>query len=75
MTVIADTAFVKKGKMTDKPFPKLRDRNGALQTFFNKVYDFDLITHSYAEDDLKPHLKNSIRLFQRKMMAEAAVKA
>ena len=59
MTVLMDTSFVKGGKMTNRPFPQLRDDNGKLPTFFNKIFDFSLIINSYVEDYLKPQLKRS----------------
>jgi hypothetical protein len=62
MTVFGDTAFVKMQKMTGKTLPKLRDENGKLTTFFNKVYVFGIITGSYAEYNLKPQLENATRL-------------
>ena len=61
-TVFGDTTFNNKGKMTNKPFPQLRGENGKLQTFFNKLYDFRLITYSYSEYKLKPQLENAGRL-------------
>src|SRR5882724_2521484 len=49
MTILGDTSFVKNGKMMNKPFPQLRDNNGKLPTLFNKIFDFSIITSSYAE--------------------------
>jgi len=59
MTIFTDTSFVKNGKMMNKPFPQLRDDNGKLPTLFNKIFDFSVITSSYAENYLKPQLENS----------------
>jgi len=59
MTIIGDTSFVKNGKVKNKPLPQLRDRDGKLPTLFNKIFDFRLITNSYAEYYLKPQLENS----------------
>jgi hypothetical protein len=44
------------------PFPKLRAENGKLETFFNKLFVFKIITDSYVINDLKPQLENSKRL-------------
>jgi len=62
MTVFGDTSFVKEGKMMNKPFPKLRDDNGKLPILFNKIFDFKIITYSYAENYLKPQLRNTRNL-------------
>jgi hypothetical protein len=59
MTILGDTAFVLNGKMMNKPFPQLRDNNGKLPTFFNKIFDFRIITSAYADNFLKPQLENS----------------
>ncbi|HLK30106.1 MAG TPA: hypothetical protein VKT28_16110 [Puia sp.] len=64
MTVMNDSSYVKNGKMTGKPFPHLRDENGKLPTFFNKVFDFGLITKYYAEDNLKPQLESATNLIE-----------
>jgi hypothetical protein len=62
MTIFEDTFFVKTGKMPNKPFPQLRDDNGELPTLFNKIFDFSVITSSYAENFVKPQLENSKNL-------------
>jgi len=59
INVFGDTSFVKEGKMTNKPFPQLRDDNRKLQTLFNKIFNFRGITNSYVENFLKPQLENS----------------
>jgi hypothetical protein len=50
--------------MTNKSFPVLRDENGKLRTFFNKIFDFVRITQSYADDFLVPQLENSKNLIE-----------
>ena len=62
VTVFGDTSFVKNGQMMSRPFPQLRDDNGKLPTLFNKIWDFSIVTSSYAENYLKPQLENSKRL-------------
>jgi hypothetical protein len=62
ITVLGDTSFVREGKMMNKPFPQLRDDNGKLPNLFNKIFDFKIITYSYAENYLKPQLENAKRL-------------
>jgi hypothetical protein len=62
MTVFGDSAFVKNGRMTDKPYPRLIGDSSKLRTFFNKVFDFRIITSSYAENNLQPQLENATRL-------------
>jgi hypothetical protein len=62
MTILGDTSFIKNGKTTNKQFPQLRNNNGALQTLFNKIFDFGVITSSYNEYYLKPQLENSTNL-------------
>ena len=62
MTALGDTSLVKNGKMMNKPFPRLRDGDEKLPTFFNKIFDFRLITNAYAEDYLKPQLERSKRI-------------
>ena len=64
MTVLADTAFIKNGKLMIKPFPQLRVENGKLITFFNKILVFRFITNSYVEANLEPQLENSKRLIE-----------
>ncbi|HEV8506972.1 MAG TPA: hypothetical protein VGQ53_16290, partial [Chitinophagaceae bacterium] len=64
MTVLADTSFIKNGKLMNKPFPQLRIENGKLTTFFNKILIFRLITSSYIGNNLVPQLENSKRLIE-----------
>jgi hypothetical protein len=64
MTILGDTYFINNGKMTNKPLPPLRDDNGKMPTLFNKIFDFRLITNSYAEYYLKPQLENSKSLIE-----------
>jgi hypothetical protein len=64
MTVLGDTAYVKKGKMMNRPFPQLRAENGKLTTFFNKIFVFDIITDSYVNNNLEPQLESSKRLIE-----------
>jgi hypothetical protein len=64
MSIILDSSFIKNGKMTNKSFPVLRDENGKLRTFFNKIFDFVRITQSYADDFLVPQLENSKNLIE-----------
>ncbi len=61
MTVFTDTTYINGGKWTDKPLPLLNDP-GKLRVLFNKVFDFRIITHAYAEDYLAPELGNATRL-------------
>ena len=64
MTVLADTTFVKNGKLMNRPFPQLRVENGKLTTFFNKILLFKFITNSYIENNLEPQLEDSKRLIK-----------
>ena len=48
--------------MTTKSFPQLRDESQKLPTLFNKIFDFRIITYSYAENYLMPQLENAKRL-------------
>ena len=64
MTVLADTTFVKNGKLMNRPFPQLRVENGKLTTFFNKILVFKFITSSYIGNNLAPQLENSKRLIK-----------
>ena len=61
-TALADTAFVKNGKLIAEKFPPLRDENGKLKSFFNKIFVFRIIISSYSKSDLEPQLENSKRL-------------
>ncbi len=62
MSLYTDTAFMKNGKFTNKTTPELNTDNKQLRTFFNKVFDFRIITSSYAGNNLKPELENATRL-------------
>ncbi|HET7002693.1 MAG TPA: hypothetical protein VFI33_15320 [Puia sp.] len=62
MSLYADTSYMKNGKFTGKISPELNTDNKQLRTFFNKVFDFRVITSSYAESYLKPELDNATRL-------------
>src|SRR5262249_16082932 len=62
MTVFGDTAFVKNGRMTTRAYPRLSGDSIKLRTFFNKVFDFRIITSSYAEYNLQPQLESATRL-------------
>jgi hypothetical protein len=62
MPMYADTTYMKNGKFTDKTTPELNADNKQLRTFFNKVFDFRIITSSYAGNYLKPQLDNATRL-------------
>lgn len=64
MTVLKDTSFIKHGKMTNKPLPYLRGEKEKLPTFFNKIFDFSIITNSYAENYLKPQLESATNLIE-----------
>ena len=62
MSMYADTSYMKNGKFTNKTTPELNTDNKQLRTFFNKVFDFRIITSSYAGNYLKPELENATRL-------------
>jgi hypothetical protein len=62
LTVLTDTSYMKKGKLTNKPLPPLRNDGNKLPTFFNKVLAFREITDSYAEYNLKPQLDQAVSL-------------
>lgn len=62
VTVLGDTAYVKNGKMLNKPFPHLRIEDGQQTTLFNKLFVFKLVTRSYIEDFLVKQLNTSKRL-------------
>lgn len=62
MTIYLDTSYIKHGKFTSKPLPNLSADSIQLRTFFNKVFDFRIITSSYAKNMLKPQLDNATRL-------------
>jgi hypothetical protein len=64
MTILGDTSFIINGRMTNKPFPRLRDNEGKLPTLFNKIFDFRIITNAYLENFLKPQLENSKSLIR-----------
>jgi hypothetical protein len=62
MTIYNDSTWIKTGIFTPKSIPELGADNRELRILFNKVFDFRLITGSYAENLLKPELKNATRL-------------
>ena len=62
MSLFADSAYMKNGKFTNKTTPELNADSKQLRTFFNKVFDFRVITSSYADDNLKPQFENATRL-------------
>jgi hypothetical protein len=62
MYIYADSSFYKNGKFTNKPIPKLGADSNQLRTLYNKVFDFRLITSSYASNNLMPELDNATRL-------------
>ena len=62
MSIYTDTSFIQGQKFTGKPLPLLRGSDGKLPTFFNKVFDFNIIVTSYAENLLQPQLDNATRL-------------
>jgi len=62
MSLYTDTAYMKNGKFTSKTTPEINADNKQLRTFFNKVFDFRIITSSYAGNNLKPQLENATRL-------------
>lgn len=62
MSVYGDTSYIKDGIFTYKSFPELNADDRQLRTLFNKVFDFRLITSSYANDMLNPQLENATRL-------------
>ncbi len=64
LTVYADTTFIKNNKATGKRFPELTADNIQLRTLFNKVFDFRIITSSYAHNYLIPQLDNATRLIR-----------
>ena len=56
--------FHKKGKMMNKPFPRLGAENGKLTTFFNKILVFKISTNAYIGNNLEPQLENSKHLIE-----------
>jgi hypothetical protein len=62
MSVFSDTSYLKKEGFTDRPVPELNADSKQLRTLFNKIFDFRIITSSYAGNMLKPQLKNATRL-------------
>lgn len=62
MSIFGDTSYMKNGKYTNKPFPEIVADSKELRTFFNKVYDFRIITSSYGGSMLKSQLENATRL-------------
>ena len=62
MSIYEDTSYMKNGVFTRKTLPELSKNIIQLRTLFNKVYDFKIITSSYANNMLKPELDNATRL-------------
>jgi hypothetical protein len=62
MTIYNDTTWIKSGIFTPKSIPELGADGRELRILFNKVFDFRLITSSYAENMLKPQLKKATGL-------------
>jgi hypothetical protein len=62
MSISGDTSYIKNGIFTSKPFPELGTDSNQLRILFNKVFDFRIITSSYANNMLKPELDNATRL-------------
>ncbi len=66
MTVYSDTTFItKNNKATQKTVSGTNCCDfKELRTLFNKVYDFRMITNSYANNYLKPQLADATRLIR-----------
>jgi hypothetical protein len=64
LTVLIDTTYMKKGKLTDKTLPPLRNDGNKLPTFFNKVLAFRVITNSYEEYELEPQMDHAVSLLK-----------
>ncbi len=62
MTVFNDTLYIKKGIMTNKSLPELSGDTTKLRVLFNKVFDFKIITSSYANNYLTTELQNATQL-------------
>jgi hypothetical protein len=62
ITIYGDTSYLKNGVFTSKPFPELAGDSDQFRIFFNKVFDFRIITSSYANGYLSPELSNATRL-------------
>lgn len=62
ITIYGDTSYVKHYKFTGKPLPLITADSTKLRTFFNKVFDFRIITSSYIERYMQPQLENATRL-------------
>jgi hypothetical protein len=62
MYIYADSSYFKNGKFTGKLLPKLGADSNQLRTLYNKVFDFQIITSSYANSYLMPELENATRL-------------
>lgn len=62
MSIFRDTSYIKDGNFTSKPLPELGTDSNQLRILFNKVFDFRIITSSYANNMLKPELDNASRL-------------
>jgi hypothetical protein len=62
MSIFGDTTYIKDGAFTSKPFPELGTDSNQFRILFNKVFDFRIITSSYANNMLQPELDNATRL-------------
>ena len=62
ITILSDTSYVKKGKITDKPLPLFRHSEENLPTLFNKIYLFKSIESYYNEAFLKTELEDAKNL-------------
>ena len=62
VTIYGDTGFVKNGEFTDKNYPLPDTASKQYRTLFNKVFNFRIITDSYAKNYLAPELKKASRL-------------
>jgi hypothetical protein len=62
MSIYGDSSYMNNGIFTSKPIPELNADNKQLRTLFNKIFDFRIITSSYASNMLKPQLDNATQL-------------
>jgi hypothetical protein len=62
MNIYGDTSYVKDGIFTNKSLPELGTDSDQLRILYNKVFDFRIITSSYANNYLKPELGSATRL-------------
>ncbi len=62
VTIYGDTSYIKNRIFTSKPAPQLNTDSSQFRAFINKVFDFRIITSSYADNMLKPQLNNATSL-------------